>query len=111
MSQTDAGYPRYDRRYASLKEEELPRAESLKDTLHRVLPYWHETIVPNLRESKKLLISAHGNSLRALIKHLDNISEEEIVGLNIPTGIPLAYELDDDLRVKGHYFLGNEEKL
>ena len=111
LGEKDSRHPRYNQHYAYLKKEQLPRTESLKDTLNRVLPYWNETIAPNLMEGKKVLISAHGNSLRALIKHLDNISDEEIVGLNIPTGIPVAYELDDDLRVKGHHFLGNEKGL
>ena len=111
LAVTDNRHPSFDKHYAHLKKEELPCAETLKDTLKRVLPYWKEAIVPELIAGKKVMISAHGNSLRALIKHLDNISAEEIVGLNIPTGIPLVYELDDDLRVKGHHFLGNEENL
>ena len=75
------------------------------------MPYWHNAIVPNLKEGKRVLVSAHGNSLRALVKHLDRISDEDIVGLNIPTGIPLTYELDDDLRAIGHHYLGDEEKI
>jgi 2,3-bisphosphoglycerate-dependent phosphoglycerate mutase len=109
LIQTDSRRPRFDTRYAHLKEEELPSAESLKDTLQRVLPYWHEIIMPNLKAGKKVLISAHGNSLRALLKYLDNISDDEVVGLNIPTGLPLVYELDDDLKTTGHYYLGQEE--
>jgi 2,3-bisphosphoglycerate-dependent phosphoglycerate mutase len=111
LAVTDNQHPRFDKHYAHLKKEELPCTETLKDTLKRVLPYWKETIVPELKAGKKVLISPHGNSLRALIKHLDNISDEEIIMLNIPTGIPLVYELDDDLRLKGHHFLGNEENL
>jgi 2,3-bisphosphoglycerate-dependent phosphoglycerate mutase len=111
LAVTDNRHPVYDKHYAHLKKEELPCTESLKDTLNRVLPYWMEAIVPKLMAGKKVLVSAHGNSLRALIKHLDNISDEKIVEFNIPTGIPLAYELDDDLRVKDHHFLGNEEEL
>ena len=81
--------------------------ECLKDTVARFLPYWHETVVPALKSGKRVLIAAHGNSLRALVKYLDNISEEEITELNIPTGIPLVYELDDDLRPIRHYYLGD----
>jgi 2,3-bisphosphoglycerate-dependent phosphoglycerate mutase len=105
LTETDKRHPRFDPRYADLKEKELPSAESLKDTLQRVLPYWHETIAPNLREGKNVLISAHGNSLRALVKYLDKISDDEIAGLNIPTGFPLVYELEDDLKTIGHYYL------
>ncbi|GAF81930.1 unnamed protein product [marine sediment metagenome] len=111
LTKTDSRHPRFDPCYAHLKKEELPNAESLKDTLHRVLPYWHEKIVPNLREGKKVLISAHGNSLRALVKYLDNISGDEVVGLNIPTGFPLVFELEDDLKTIGHYYLGDEEEI
>ena len=107
LAVTDKRHPSFDKHYAHLKKEELPCTETLKDTLKRVLPYWKEAIVPELIAGKKVLISAHGNSLRALVKHLDIISDEEIVGFNIPTGIPLVYELDDDLRVKSHHFLGN----
>jgi len=105
----DPRYPGHDRRYADLKPEELPLTESLEDTVERFLPYWHDTIAPELRAGKRVLIAAHGNSLRALVKHLDGISEEEIVGLNIPTGIPLVYELDDELRPLRHFYLGDPE--
>ena len=101
LTRTDSRHPRFDPRYAHLKEEELPGSESLRDTLRRVLPYWHEAIVPSLRDGKNILVSAHGNSLRALVKHLDNISDDEIVGLNIPTGIPLVYELQGFMKVWG----------
>jgi len=111
LTSTDSRHPRFYPQYAHLKEEKLPRAESLKDTLHRILPYWHETIAPNLRAGRKVLISAHGNSLRGLVKYLDNISDDEVAGLNIPTGLPLVYELDDDLGTTRHYYLGNEEKI
>jgi 2,3-bisphosphoglycerate-dependent phosphoglycerate mutase len=111
LDETDFRHPRFDLRYATLKKEELPGAESLKDTLKRVLPYWHETIAPSLSQDKRVLISAHGNSLRALVKYLDNISDEDIVELNIPTGIPLVYELDDHLRVINHYYLGDKEDI
>jgi 2,3-bisphosphoglycerate-dependent phosphoglycerate mutase len=106
LAEMDSRHPGYDQRYASMKKEQLPCTESLKDTLNRVLPYWNETIVPKLMEGKNILISAHGNSIRALVKHLDNISDEDIVGLNIPTGIPLVYELDDGLRAKNYHYLG-----
>lgn len=107
----DPRHPRFDRRYAALKPEELPACESLKDTLQRVLPYWHSTIAPAIRSGQRVLISAHGNSLRALVKHLDNISDQEIVELNIPTGIPLVYELDEDLQPLQHYYLGDAEAV
>ena len=109
LTPDDPRYPGHDRRYADLSPAELPVAESLKDTVARFLPYWHGTIVPDLRARKRVLIAAHGNSLRALVKHLDGISEEEIVELNIPTGIPLVYELDDDLAPLRHYYLGDPE--
>jgi len=105
----DERFPGHDRRYAALSPQELPRTESLKDTVARMLPYWHETIAPDVRAGKRVLIAAHGNSLRALVKYLDNVSEEEIVELNIPTGIPLVYELDDNLRPVRHYYLGDPE--
>jgi 2,3-bisphosphoglycerate-dependent phosphoglycerate mutase len=111
LATTDHRHPRFDPRYAHLKEEELPSTESLKDTLSRVLPYWHETIVTSLKQGKKVFISAHGNSLRALVKYFDNISDGEIVGLNVPTGFPLVYELDNDLRAISHYYLGDEEEI
>jgi 2,3-bisphosphoglycerate-dependent phosphoglycerate mutase len=109
LTPDDPRHPRRDRRYADLSPEELPIAESLKDTVARFLPYWHETIVPSLRAGKRVLIAAHGNSLRALVKYLDGVSEEKIVGLNIPTGIPLVYELDDDLKPLRNYYLGDPE--
>ncbi|MDP3773132.1 MAG: 2,3-diphosphoglycerate-dependent phosphoglycerate mutase [Gemmatimonadales bacterium] len=107
----DERHPRHDARYASLPANELPRAESLKDTVARFLPYWHEIIAPSIRAGKRVLIAAHGNSLRALVKHLDGVSEQEIVGLNIPTGIPLVYELDGDLAPVRHYYLGDPEAV
>ncbi|MCW8798903.1 MAG: 2,3-diphosphoglycerate-dependent phosphoglycerate mutase [Prosthecochloris sp.] len=109
LEKTDERYPGNDPRYASLSSEEIPVAECLKDTVARFLPYWHETIAPQIKKGKKVLIVAHGNSLRALVKYLDNISEEDIVGINIPTGIPLVYELDDDLKPIRHYYLGDQE--
>ncbi len=108
---TDLRYPGFDRRYASLTAEELPRTESLKITLERVLPYWHSTLAPTVRSGQRTLIVAHGNSLRALVKYLDNVSDQEIVELNIPTGIPLVYELDADLKPVKHYYLADEEAV
>src|SRR5262249_4768727 len=93
----------------TLSRSELPLPESLKDTVARFLPYWQGTVVDELRSGKRVIIAAHGNSLRALVKHLDDVPEAEIVGLNIPTGIPLVYELDDDLRPLRHYYLGDPE--
>jgi 2,3-bisphosphoglycerate-dependent phosphoglycerate mutase len=107
----DERHPRWDPRYVHLQPEEVAAAESLKDTLERVLPYWHEVIAPALKHGRKVLVSAHGNSLRALVKYLDHISDEEIPNLNIPTGIPLVYEPDDDLQAVGHYYLGDAEKI
>ena len=111
LDRDDKRHPRFDPRYAQLKPEELPASECLKDTLERVLPYWHGTIVPDLKAGKRILIAAHGNSLRALVKYLDDVSEEEITGLNIPTGFPLVYELDDDLQAVKHYYLGDAEEI
>lgn len=111
LKTSDPRYPRNDKRYNELKAEELPLAECLKDTVERVLPYWHEVIVPSIKSGKSILISAHGNSLRALVKYLDSVPEEEIVKLNIPTGIPLVYELDEKLKPIDHYYLGDTEKL
>jgi 2,3-bisphosphoglycerate-dependent phosphoglycerate mutase len=109
LTPDDERYPGHDRRYADLSKDDLPLTESLKDTVARFLPYWHQTIVSDLRTGKRVLIAAHGNSLRALVKHLDGVSEEKIVGLNIPTGIPLVYELDNDLKPITHYYLGDPE--
>jgi 2,3-bisphosphoglycerate-dependent phosphoglycerate mutase len=100
-----------DERYAGLTSDILPLTESLKETVARVVPYWHDRIVPDLKAGKRVVVAAHGNSLRALVKHLDKMSEAEIVELNIPTGIPLVYELDDDLRPIRHYYLGDPEKV
>jgi 2,3-bisphosphoglycerate-dependent phosphoglycerate mutase len=111
LSLDDERHPRFDPRYAHLRPEELPATESLKDTLDRALPYWHEVIAPALKHGRKILISAHGNSLRALVKHLDHISDEEIPALNIPTGFPLVYELDNDLQAQEHYYLGDAEEI
>lgn len=105
LAQDDERHPRFDPRYAHLEPEELPVTESLKDTLERVLPYWHETIVPNLAREQKVLIAAHGNRLRALVKYLDGIPGEDIPELNIPTGVPLVYELDREVKVRKSYYL------
>lgn len=105
----DPRHPRHDPRYAGVASEALPRGESLKDTVARFLPYWTGTIAPAIRAGQRVLIAAHGNSLRALVKHLDGISEADIVGLNIPTGIPLVYELDQHLRPQRHFYLGDPE--
>ena len=109
LTPDDPRHPSHDRRYADISKEELPLAESLKDTIARFLPYWHGTIVPDLQAGKRVMIVAHGNSLRALVKHLDNVPDDEIVGLNIPTGIPLIYELDGDLKAIRSYYLGDPE--
>ena len=111
LSLDDPRHPHFDRRYAGLAPEQLPATECLKDTLNRVMPYWHQTIVPWLRKREKIFISAHGNSLRALVKHLDGISDAEISNLNIPTGIPLLYEFDNNLKVISHRYLGDPEAL
>ena len=111
LTSDDERYPGSDPRYAGLAQDELPLGECLKDTVDRMLPYWHETIAPDVRAGKRVLIAAHGNSLRALVKHLDTVSDEDIVGLNIPTGIPLVYELDDDLKAVGHRYLGDADAV
>lgn len=108
---TDERHPKFDRRYAGLTPEELPATESLKITLGRVLPYWHSTLAPIIKSGQRLLITAHGNSIRALVKYLDNISDAEITELNIPTGIPLVYELNADLTPIKNYYLGDAEEI
>ncbi len=111
LTPDDERYPGHDPRYHDLTKEELPLTECLKDTVARFLPYWHETIAPTIKSGKRVVIAAHGNSLRALVKYLDDVSDEEIVGLNIPTGIPLVYELDDNLSPIKHYYLGDEKAV
>lgn len=111
LDKADERYPGNDPRYQGLAESELPLTECLKDTVDRFLPYWHETIEPEIRSGRKVFIVAHGNSLRALVKYLDQVSDEEIVELNIPTGVPLVYELDDDLKPIRHRYLGNQEEI
>ena len=108
---SDERHPRFDPRYAGIKPESLPATESLKITLDRVLPYWHETLAPAILSGKRVLLVAHGNSLRALVKYLDNVSEAEITELNIPTGIPLVYELDAQLKPVTHYYLGDPDAV
>lgn len=107
----DARHPRHERRYAQLAPSQLPASESLKDTLERVMPYWHGTVVPYLQRGVRILMVAHGNSLRALVKYLDHISDEEIPALNIPTGIPLVYELDANQNALDRYYLGDKEAV
>jgi len=109
LDEADDRFSGRDPRYAGMRPEEVPRTESLRDTLERVLPYWHESIVPDLRAGKRVLIAAHGNSIRALVKYLDKIPDEAITELNIPTGIPLVYELDDLLRSVSRFYLGDQE--
>jgi 2,3-bisphosphoglycerate-dependent phosphoglycerate mutase len=109
LGENDPDHPANDRRYSDVAPEELPRAESLKDTVARFLPYWHSTIAPEIRAGKHVLITAHGNSLRALVKYLDSISDQEIVELNIPTGIPLVYLLNEDLKPLQKYYLGDQD--
>jgi 2,3-bisphosphoglycerate-dependent phosphoglycerate mutase len=111
LEKDDERYPGKDPRYKNLTEDELPLTECLKDTVERFLPYWKDTIALSIKSGKKIIIAAHGNSLRALVKYLDNIPDEEIVGLNIPTGIPLVYELDDRLKPIRHYYLGDPEEI
>lgn len=111
LEKTDERYPGNDPRYKDLDEKDIPLNESLKSTVDRFIPYWHEVIAPTIKSGKKVIIAAHGNSLRALVKYLDNISDEEIISLNIPTGIPLVYELDDDLKPIKHYYLGDQDEI
>ncbi len=111
LTQDSPLYPGRDPRYADVRAEDIPLTECLKDVVARFLPYWHETLAPAVKSGQRVLITAHGNSLRALVKYLDNVSEEEIVGLNIPTGIPLVYELNEDLTPIRHYYLGDPEAV
>jgi len=111
LSEDDERYPGNQRMYQSIPKEELPLSECLKDTVERFLPYWHERIVPEIKKESRIIIAAHGNSLRALVKYLDAISDDEIPKLNIPTGIPLIYELDESLNPIQHYYLGDEEDI
>ena len=111
LEETDPRYPGHDPRYQGLPKNQVPLTECLKDTVARFLPCWHEVIAPAVRSGKRVLICAHGNSLRALVKYLDNIPDQEIVELNIPTGMPLVYELDDDLKPIKSYYLGDPERV
>jgi len=107
----DEQHPRFDERYSDLDPNDLPASECLKDTVDRFLPYWHESIKPDIESGKRVFIVAHGNSLRALVKYLDTVSDEDIVGLNIPTGVPLIYELDKSLKPIRNYYLGDQEAI
>jgi 2,3-bisphosphoglycerate-dependent phosphoglycerate mutase len=111
LTPDDPRYPGHDPRYKNLSKEELPLTECLKDTVARFLPLWHETIAPAVASGQRVVIAAHGNSLRALVKYLDKVSEKDIIELNIPTGMPLVYEVDDNLRPIQHYYLGDPEKV
>jgi 2,3-bisphosphoglycerate-dependent phosphoglycerate mutase len=111
LEKTDPRYPGNFPMYRDMDEKDIPLTESLKLTVDRFLPYWFDTIAPTIRSGKRVLIAAHGNSLRALVKYLDNMSEEEIIKLNIPTGVPLVYELDDELKPIRHYYLGDPEAI
>ncbi|NMC46295.1 MAG: 2,3-diphosphoglycerate-dependent phosphoglycerate mutase [Chloroflexi bacterium] len=111
LEKDDERYPGKDPRYADLSEDEVPKTECLKDTVERFLPYWQETIAPTIKSGKRVIIAAHGNSLRALVKYLDHISDDEIPGLNIPTGVPLVYELDENMSSIRHYYLGDQEAV
>jgi 2,3-bisphosphoglycerate-dependent phosphoglycerate mutase len=111
LTRNDPRWPGNDPRYADLKPEEIPVTECLKDTVARFLPYWHGTIVPMIKAGKRVLIAAHGNSLRALVKYLDQIPDDKIVSMNIPTGIPLVYELDENLAPIRNFYLGDPEKI
>jgi 2,3-bisphosphoglycerate-dependent phosphoglycerate mutase len=111
LKKTDQRYPGHDPKYRGLSESELPLTESLKDTVARFVPYWHEVLAPTLKSGKHAIVSAHGNSLRAMVKYLDNIGDDEIADVNIPTGIPLVYDLDEELRPLKHYYLADAEKV
>jgi 2,3-bisphosphoglycerate-dependent phosphoglycerate mutase len=111
LEKADPRYPGHDPRYKGLDENDVPKTESLKDTVARFLPYWYEVIAPTIKTGKKVLISAHGNSLRALVKYLDNMSNDAVIALNIPTGVPLVYELDDNLKPIKHFYLGDPEEI
>jgi 2,3-bisphosphoglycerate-dependent phosphoglycerate mutase len=111
LTTSDPLYPGSDPRYQDLSEREIPLTECLKDTVARFLPYWHEVIAPVVRSGKEVLVAAHGNSIRALVKYLDKIPDEVIPGVNIPTGVPLVYELGDNLEPLRHYYLGDQEEI
>jgi 2,3-bisphosphoglycerate-dependent phosphoglycerate mutase len=111
LDKKDPRYPGNQPAYKDMDEKDVPVTECLKDTVERFLPYWHDTISPAIKSGKKVLIAAHGNSLRALVKYLDNMTDEAIIELNIPTGVPLVYELDSDLKPIKHYYLGDQEAI
>jgi 2,3-bisphosphoglycerate-dependent phosphoglycerate mutase len=111
LDENDSRHPRFDPRYAALAKEEMPASECLKDTVARALPYWFETISPQVQAGKRLLVAAHGNSIRAIVKYLDDVSEAEITELNIPTGVPLVYEFDRELKPLKHYYLGDPDEI
>ncbi|MCZ2075289.1 MAG: 2,3-diphosphoglycerate-dependent phosphoglycerate mutase [Bryobacteraceae bacterium] len=111
LEKSDSRYPGNDPRYSGIPEQELPLAECLKDTVNRFIPHWHEVIAPDVMSGRRVIIAAHGNSLRALVKYLDNISDKDILELNIPTGMPLVYELEDNLKPIRSYYLGDPEKV
>ena len=107
----DTRFPGHDPRYANLSTDELPKTECLKDTVARFLPAWIDVIAPKIKNGEKVIITAHGNSLRALIKYLDNVSEDDIIAMNVPTGVPLVYELDSNLKPITHYYLGDQDAI
>jgi 2,3-bisphosphoglycerate-dependent phosphoglycerate mutase len=111
LEPSDERWPGHDPRYQGLDRRAVPLTECLKDTVERALPFWHDAIVPAVRDGRRVLVAAHGNSLRAMVKYLDNISDADIVGLNIPTGIPLVYELDGDLKPVKSYYMGDPEAV
>lgn len=111
MADDDPRHPKFDHRYANLKPSEIPATESLKDTVARIVPYWQEHISENLKQHKEILVAAHGNSLRGIVKHLKNISNEDILGLNLPTGIPYVFEFDEKMNLRKDYFLGDPEVI
>jgi len=111
LEKTDPRYPGHELKYLALNADELPVAESLKDTVARFMPFWHEVLSPTLKSGKHIIVSAHGNSLRAMVKYLDNIDDSDIADLNIPTGIPLVYEMDKELKPLTHFYLGDSEKV
>ena len=111
LTDDDPRNPRFEARYDSVPDNMLPRTESLKDTIERIMPYWKETIFPSLKDAEEILVVAHGNSLRGIIKHLKGISDEDIVNLNLPTAVPYVFEFDENLNVANDYFLGNPEEI
>lgn len=111
LEKSDPRFPGNQRMYNDVDVKEIPTTECLKDTVERFLPFWHDTIAPAIKEGRRVLIAAHGNSLRALVKYLDNMSDEEIISLNIPTGVPLVYELDENLKPLKHYYLGDQDAI